>query len=179
MNDRFNLRKHSTAAEISSVVGLPSFQSYFSFCLVRNPFDRLQSTYHFLKGWKKCSPDYASEVDEVEKFDNFNEFLDSQIWATKFGPDQIFKPQTNWINDPKSGLPLIRYLVKLELSGAAVNTLSQALFNVDYAITMGEENRSKPYEKITSWSDANVSKIREVYASDFAQLGYSDDPNEV
>jgi hypothetical protein len=68
MSDRFGLRKHSTAANIRDVVGAASFQSYFSFCLVRNPFNRLQSTYHFLKGWKGCPKRFAAKLDRFESF---------------------------------------------------------------------------------------------------------------
>ena len=175
MQTRFGLRKHSTSAEIRHVVGQYSFQSYFSFCIVRSPFSRLQSAYHFLRGWKQYPEEFAAEFD---KYDSFDAFLKSELWMIKPGPDGIFLPQTHWINDPKSGLPLPRYVGKLEQLDSVVETLSNSIFKIDGAIKIGIKNKTPRYEPISEWPTKMVSKITEFYASDFSQLEYSDDPNE-
>src|SRR5437016_2294873 len=41
---------HMTAAEIRERAGAAIFDAYFKFCVVRNPFDKAVSAFHFLAG---------------------------------------------------------------------------------------------------------------------------------
>jgi len=47
--ERFGLYKHSTAREIRAVVGDEIWQSYTTFCVLRDPVDRALSLYRYLK----------------------------------------------------------------------------------------------------------------------------------
>ncbi len=46
---KFNLSKHSCVADIQKVVGNDIWDSYFSFSVVRHPFDRMVSLYEYLQ----------------------------------------------------------------------------------------------------------------------------------
>ena len=47
---RGRLWKHSTLADLDGLVGLDELPGLFSFTLVRNPWDRMVSYYHWLRG---------------------------------------------------------------------------------------------------------------------------------
>ncbi|MGK7958799.1 MAG: sulfotransferase family 2 domain-containing protein [Crocosphaera sp.] len=47
--EKFNLRKHSMASEIKEVIGEDTWNSYFTFSVVRHPFDRMVSLYKYLQ----------------------------------------------------------------------------------------------------------------------------------
>ena len=68
----------------------------------------------------------------------------------------------------------MKFIGKLEKLDDVVETLSQSLFKVGDGIKMGVANKSTRYQLFTRWSDRNVSRIREFYASDFDQFGYDD-----
>ncbi|ACK73910.1 hypothetical protein PCC7424_5861 (plasmid) [Gloeothece citriformis PCC 7424] len=50
--EKFNLYKHSSAADIEKVVGDNIWNSYFTFSIVRHPLDRMVSLYTFLQKLK-------------------------------------------------------------------------------------------------------------------------------
>ena len=173
MRARFGLYKHAPAAQIAQTMGDPAYRSYFSFCMVRNPYARLQSTYYFLKHWRQYPTAFAEEFDKVSSFEDF---LLSDIWVNISGPDRIFLPQTTWINDSKTGLPLVRYVGKIEDLETVLKTLSNAIFGLDGHIEMGTSNVTPKYESLKKWPKEAVTKIKTFYATDFVQLGYDQDP---
>jgi len=67
---------HSPAADVKAYVGDDIWNSYFKFCILRHPIDRVLSQYFWIsarKGWK----------DSVSDFDNrFDEFSSSKYFET-------------------------------------------------------------------------------------------------
>lgn len=60
--------KHATAAEIISKMGLDAFQSYYSFCFVRNPYDHMVSLYHYIR---ESRGHYLHKTSHELSFDDF------------------------------------------------------------------------------------------------------------
>ena len=56
VDDPKALHKHSTAAEIASVLGQEIWKEYFTFAIVRHPLDRLVSFYEFLNRVRRNNP---------------------------------------------------------------------------------------------------------------------------
>lgn len=48
---------HQSAKEVRKLIGQKSWNNYFKFCTIRNPFDQLVSLYHFGKARKQFSED--------------------------------------------------------------------------------------------------------------------------
>ena len=72
---------HMPAKAIKSYLGDEAWESYFKFCVIRNPFDKLVSAFHFYEwlvnhysGWQKTKLVVAhgirpgSKLDEVKRF---------------------------------------------------------------------------------------------------------------
>lgn len=95
---RFQIRKHSTAAEIRDVVGEDVWDDSFTFAFVRHPLSRTYSLYKFLKTtWRNWE---GSEV--MDGLDTFRQFVESDLFLTH-GPDRILRPQVFWLRGSSGG----------------------------------------------------------------------------
>lgn len=61
----YNLNKHSTVHDIIKNIGLKKYLSYYSFAVIRNPYDRLYSLYNALT---------KSAIDRNNKRKNINKY---------------------------------------------------------------------------------------------------------
>jgi hypothetical protein len=66
---RYGLTKHATAGEIRAIVGAELWDAYYSFGIVRNPYARAQSTFHFMKRWRG-----NKEMDRLKFIENMPDF---------------------------------------------------------------------------------------------------------
>ncbi len=108
---RYGISKHSTAKELRSIVGEVTWARMLSFGVVRHPVRRLESAFRFLR---KSDAPWNGFRDEIMKFANFQDFVESDVWRTDQGPDQMFRPQTNWLADPSRGTLLVDRVCRVE-----------------------------------------------------------------
>ena len=110
--EAYGLGKHSTAAEIRSVIGPEEFDALFKFAFVRNPFGRAYSIFCFLKynfrEWDN------SEI--MDTFGAFDDFVASDFFQEP-GPDRIFEPQRFWLVGNEGELLIDRLARMEELEG--------------------------------------------------------------
>lgn len=174
MNRRYGLYKHAPAWRIRDVVGEDLFAAYFKFGFVRNPFTRLSSIFHFLKSWDGLPPKWKTEMD---RFEDFESFLASDLWAESPGPDAIFEPQVSWLcsrSDPSR--LLVDMVGKLE-------NFAQDVARVEKAIPGAVElhgdqhlNKSPKYTTKQEWDTETTLRVCERYKFDFEVFGYSQEP---
>jgi len=73
--DRYLLRRevaywnHIPAAEIRERIGVETWNSYFKFCVERNPWDRAISAYHWENRSRKSLPDFGRFLAQLERKD--------------------------------------------------------------------------------------------------------------
>ena len=79
-----------TLKEYSTVFEPATFQSYFKFTFVRNPYDRLVSAFHYLKQGGMNEKDKAFKEQELSSFENFGDFV--RNWITS---ENIWKYPTS------------------------------------------------------------------------------------
>ena len=68
------LWKHSTLADIEGLVSPEEMAGFFTFALVRNPWDRMVSLYHFLRGQS-----FGHPMVLAAKHHDFTGFLQSEV----------------------------------------------------------------------------------------------------
>jgi hypothetical protein len=166
---RFGIGKHSSANDIRNVVGRSVWVRYYSFALVRNPYQRAISTYCFLK-------DREQDFPIMMKFHNFNEWVQSEEWKGG-GPDGVNHSQRRWLTDA-SGAQLVSEIFRLEDIVTDLQPLLRRLGLNDHQrtqIRLRRDNPSSVRVDRNTIEDRTIGLIRTRHQADFALLGYPTD----
>lgn len=150
---------HLTAQDVRLIMGPGKYTRYFSFGVVRNPFDRLVSLYH----------DFHDERSLIRE-STFEEFVLGSL-EHRMGVDVHFRLQTFFLLHNRK--PAVSEVYRFE-SG-----LDQIL--VDIGKRLGFEFEEVGHARKThrgSWQDyysnpAVVETARRLYAEDFDAFGYA------
>lgn len=154
--------QHLTWAELEAIK--PSYCSgnYFSFAWVRNPWDRMVSTF----ARKDPHMIAAAKVEGInlEKM-SFVEFVEA---TTSFEHVHL-RPQSDFIFD-KSGQLQVDFIGRYENFQSDFKTLCQHL-NID--VELPHKNSSVHASYKSFYNDILYQQIQRKYEIDFALLGYS------
>jgi hypothetical protein len=173
------------AYRVRRIVGEKTWDAYFKFSFVRNPFSRTVSYYtwvarmvgkdHESSGVKAYirsnKAHYSFPITQAYLETNtFSEF----IRHPGFLSDHGCQPQVDFINHPKTGKVEIDYVGKVETLAEDLHYIGKKLKNKKLAIHAVNisQRRKSIHEYLKSEDDIN--HIRTIYARDFDQLGYAD-----
>ena len=157
------LWKHSTLSDISGLLNDDEIGSFFAFTLVRNPWDRAVSYYHWLRDQSFAHPSVG-----LAKTHDFSGFLNHPQTVTALR----LWPYSAYMRD-RHGQDRCRQYVRLE-------RLEEDMIPVDahlgFRLRPEKANSSarqadwRPY-----YSDADAGLIAAVCAEDIGRFGYSFD----
>jgi hypothetical protein len=158
---RGRLWKHSTLADIDGLV--PDLDGLFAFTLVRNPWDRMVSYYHWLReqSFDHPSVSLAAQVP----FDTFAcaEQVRAAMQAT---------PARHYMTDA-TGIERCDLYIRLEALAKDATRLWEHLgFELDVP-QVNASDREADYRSY--YTDAARSAVAEACAEDIARFGYSFD----
>lgn len=144
------------------------YQNSFKFAFVRNPLDRLVSSYFYLKSGGNNKKD-KKEADKYIGNKSFSEFVDD-IDESYFKQIHL-KPQHIWIC--KENKPLVDFIGKYENLENDLKRLSNEVneVNVDFSnIPYLNFSKHKNYKKY--YNNKQSQKIKELYKKDFKIFNY-------
>ncbi|MEZ5812485.1 MAG: sulfotransferase family 2 domain-containing protein [Rhizobiaceae bacterium] len=148
---------HARARQVRELLGHRTFDAMNSFAVVRNPWDRLVSRYHFLR--RSARGDLPSHLAG-----SFSEFV---LWACRNRPSTQF----DRIAD-RHGNVLVKDILMFENLQAEFEQYSTRLFGV--ARSLPSLNKA-PELKFDAWFSKEACEVvKSAYADDFAAFGYSD-----
>jgi GT2 family glycosyltransferase/glycosyltransferase involved in cell wall biosynthesis/Tfp pilus assembly protein PilF len=167
--ERFSLTKHSTAMEIRRVTGDDLWRRYFSFAVVRNPYDRAYSAYKFLQ-----------RMRVKNSFLLFPDFVKSDYFLSE-GLNRVLMPQLFWIrknaNDTQIGVDYVGRVESIDQTVQQLAIRVPKLSNHFDNIAIPQLNRRSDYgaeNLIDLLQDKGVeSRIFEKYKIDFETFGYA------
>ena len=90
---------HLDVATAKAVFGPISFQRYFKFCFVRNPWDRLVSAYHYLQdgGMERQVSPWTAQY--LAPHDDFQSFVLRGLQTDPVLEERHFRPQYQYVSD--------------------------------------------------------------------------------
>jgi hypothetical protein len=137
------------------------FDAYFAFALVRSPFARVLSFFHYLDHHKGLS--HFVQYRLTAAFEARDDFA---------GDYYFLRPQVDFLTDA-TGTPLLDRTYRLENLDAARSEISE---RTGMNRPIPHNNRSTPRASLADLTRDDIAVIRALYEEDFEMLGYDDTP---
>lgn len=162
---------HYTASEYRVIYGRKTFNSYFKFAFVRNPWDRLHSAYTYLKkgGWNDDDCRWANE--NLSEIDEFNQFVLEWLNKDRLHDHIHFWPQMDFISDSR-GRPLIDTIAYFETIAEDHKDIAAKL---GIQAELAHVNASEKTDYRLVYTPEAIEKVRQLYMKDVENFGYSFD----
>lgn len=150
------------------------FNNSYKFAVVRNPWDRFVSAFHYLKqgGIGFFDQDFASQyLDDVVDFRAFVKKLESDNnYRTKILSWVHFVPQVDFLCDEK-GVFLLDNIIKLEEINKEIIPLCKDLGLTRQTMIKFNASKRKPYKNY--YNKELTAIVARLYKQDIERLGYS------
>ncbi|SFK04202.1 sulfotransferase family 2 domain-containing protein [Celeribacter neptunius] len=158
------LWKHSSLADIEGLVARETFADYFVFTLVRNPWDRIVSYYHWLQmqGWDHSAVRLAKSA-------GFSEFLNAAETVKA-----LSVPYSAYLRDGAGGAPAAHYLRLEHLDADLAPLWAHLGFNLSPVARVNSSERGRDHRRY--YSDADADLVARIAAEDIARFDYRFDP---
>jgi len=145
------------------------FKEYFTFTIVRNPWDRLYSAYEFLeKGGINIHDKNAYQI-HLSQFKDFEDFVLNGLTENILSEITHFIPQSEFICDNKGNI-MLDYVGRFEDLNKSVDTLNKRL-NLNVMITHHNTNEKVSYTEV--YTEQMIDKVSDIYKIDIELLNYN------
>jgi len=189
---------HATATELRAAFADRDWDwnTYLSFGLVRNPWERMVSQYRYLKqrrglfhrdrwqvrmadmthfpSWCRASHDLhlSGTYRQIrQQLEDPNRVLDRKQWR-KLGQalhlERLWWPQVRWLMDPK-GDPCVSRVCRYE---QLTEDMSQVFEQIGIGVDLGNYNRLRPTDYRRYYDAPAVEWIAERFQDDIERFGY-------
>ena len=148
------------------------FRRFFKFSFVRNPWDRLVSTYFFLKNGGVNELDRRFAAEKLAGYDNFSAFVEGWLSEQNIRSWVHFMPQHYFICDAKRRVRM-DFVGRTETIAADFRTVCERL-GVAAQLKWTNRGDHRPYGDY--YTEALRERVAAVYAEDIAIFGYQYDP---
>ena len=144
-------------------------EEYFSFAFVRNPFDRLYSTYMFLKKGGMNNHDRLAFETHLLKFKDFEDFVINGLDEKLIFQITHLIPQYEYLCDLR-GKILVDFIGRFENLEEDINSLSKKL-KKHIKLSHHNHNNKKDYTEV--YTNEMIEKVYQLYKKDIDIFEYS------
>lgn len=151
---------------------MKAFNAYYKFCFVRNPFDRIVSSYIYLKQGGIDGKITPWIKNHILPFKCFSEFVKYSLPSNKVKNEQHFRPQYKFICDKN-------FKIKVDFVGRFENLetdlrIVAKKININCSLPMRNlSKRRKDYRKY--YDNETYEIIADFYQKDIDLFGYGFD----
>lgn len=145
------------------------YKNYVSFCIIRNPWDKLWSSYNFMKNGSEfihlnnnnlnSFEDYIFDIYNTKKYLNSNSKIS--------GEELFYQKQSNWIKDKNNNI-IVDIIGKFENLSLLVETIEHD-FNIEGLSERFKNTHSNKTKKVNYrevYNESMISKVSEMYQDD-------------
>jgi hypothetical protein len=144
------------------------FERFFKFAFVRNPWDRLVSTYVFLKKGGVNDMDRRWAAENLAGYDNFAVFVEGWLSEKNIWSWVHFKPQHHFICDANLRVRM-DFVGRVETIDADYRYICEHL---GVAAELRRTNQSDHRHYSEYYTDRLRERVAVLYAEDIATFGY-------
>lgn len=161
------------SAEYFQKYHVEEFNSYFKFSIVRNPYDRLVSAYHYFLTGRMKGLENFDNIDlksALDLSDNFKDFCIRYFMHPRQAPIQgHLKTQSHWIL--VDGTVAVDYLLHYEDLETGVNFLKEKLsYGQESELT--NMNSTEHLEFMEYYDNELLKIVNSFYHEDFINFNY-------
>lgn len=159
------LWKHSTLADLDGLVDQAELDSLFVLTLVRNPWDRMVSYYHWLRVQR-----FGHPAVTLAKYSDFSSFLNDPQTRESLGR----WPCARYVRD-STGRERARLMARIEaLEEDLVPFEAHLGFRLTPLPRVNESQRPRDWRGL--YSDRDAGLVADLCAEDITRFGYRFDP---
>jgi hypothetical protein len=144
------------------------FERFFKFAFVRNPWDRLVSTYFFLKNGGANDMDRRFAEENLARYGSFAAFVEGWLTEQNVWSWVHFRPQHYFICDTDLRVR-VDFVGRMETIAADFRAICQRL---DVAAELKWTNRGDHEPFRHYYTDGLRERVASIYADDIAIFGY-------
>lgn len=176
ITEAFNLpaSNHYTAKELQWWMGRRCFNRFFSFCIIRNPYDRLVSLYHNTR-LERSQPHAILADDHLREHTDYELLKDASLdqcadLLLEGKLSKLWNPQTDWFLDD-NGEILVTYVGHYETLDQDFIFLTQQIQGAmrQFPIMNSSHRRIAYSGELTDYARAAANHF---YRRDFATFAY-------
>jgi len=144
------------------------FSEYFTFSVVRNPWDRLYSAFKFLAKGGINIHDRNAYEQYLEEYKDFEDFVTNGLNKKMIYEIMHFIPQSEFICS-KDGKIDVNYIARFENLKDDISKLSEKINN-PIELDHHNSNRKVSYKEI--YTSDMIKKVEEIYKMDIINFNY-------
>ncbi len=164
---------HLDAETYRFVLGEQRFESYFKFCFVRNPWDRLVSSYHYLPH-SRWPDDRTWAEEHLSRYTSFGDFVRDGVATADLSQKPHFRPQSEFVC-LRDGSLAVDKVFHFESLDAGFTEIAKRL---GVPSVLEKKNRSERDDYRSYYEDETRDIVAEVYSQDVKLFGYSFEHSE-
>ncbi|GAA0871231.1 sulfotransferase family 2 domain-containing protein [Gangjinia marincola] len=147
-----------------------TFERYFKFAFVRNPWDRLVSTYFFLKEGGITKKDALWARQHLGKFNDFESFVKGWLTEENISRSLHFQHQHVFLTK-KNGQPGMDFIGRLENIDEDFSTIAKRLGIERTLRKRNTSSRKKDYHSY--YTQETKAIVAQIYAKDISMFNYT------
>ena len=144
------------------------FSEYFTFSVVRNPWDRLYSAFKFLEKGGINIHDRNAYEQYLEEYKDFEDFVTNGLNTKMIYEIMHFIPQSEFICS-KDGKIDVNYIARFENLKDDISKLSEKINN---PIELDHHNSNKKVSYKEIYTSDMIKKVEEIYKMDIINFNY-------
>ncbi len=145
------------------------FRRYFKFAFVRNPWDRLVSTWSFLKGGGMNPLDRRWAEENLAQYESFENFVCEGLVRAEVRSWIHFRPQADFIAAPTDEI-MVDFVGRYE---TLARDFAQVAARLGSNATLAWKNSSEHAPYASYYTQRSADVVARVYERDAKMFGYA------